>query len=403
MSAVKCLNDVKFPLMRNNIIEDDLKEVIQLLQQPGAKLTSGPKVRQFEEEWSKWLGVKYSVFVNSGSSANLLCMAWLKKRFPEGGKVVVPPFTWSSDISSVYWMGFELEFVDIRMSTLAIDGQLLKSKIEKDKDIRAVFLTHAQGINGLTAEILECCQKNDVVLIEDVCESHGVKVDEQTKAGAKGDLSCFSFYYAHHMSTIEGGMICTNDKETYEVIRMLRGHGMLREAESEKLKRSYGSKYPDLNPQFIFTTHGFNVRNNEIGALIGLAQLKRLDEMIDKRNNNFEYFLEKLPAWAYKEFELKGQSNYAFNVVLKEADDKLMAKLQNALHTNGVEYRRGSAGGGNQLRQPYVRNIRKFKDIDAKKAAPVTDHVHFYGLYLGNYPELRKSEIDEIIEIIKRV
>ena len=394
---------MKFPLMRHNIIEDDLKEVIELLQQPGAKLTSGPKVKQFEEEWSEWLGVKYSVFVNSGSSANLLCMAWLKNQFPEGGKVVLPPFTWSSDISSVYWMGFEIEFIDIKLSTLAIDSQLLKSKIKNDSDIKAVFLTHAQGINGLTEEIVKCCRENDVILIEDVCESHGVMVDNKTKAGTKGVLSCFSFYYAHHMSTIEGGMICTNDREIYEFIRILRGHGLLREAVSEKLKKSNEEKYPDLNPQFIFTTFGFNVRNNEIGAIIGLSQLKRLDEMINKRNDNFRYFIERLPEWAYKDFELKGQSNYAFNIILREADDSLMARLERVLNTNGVEYRRGSAGGGNQLRQPYVRSIKKFKDVDATKAAPVTDHVHFYGLYLGNYPELKKSEIDEIIEIINRV
>ena len=403
MSVAKCLNDVKFTLMRNNIISDDLEEVIKLLRQPAAKLTSGPKVKEFEEEWSRWLGVKHSVFVNSGSSANLLCMAWLKTQFPEGGKVVIPPFTWSSDISSVYWMGFELEFVDIKMNTLAIDGQLLREKIEKDNDIKAVFLTHAQGINGLTDDIYECCKQNRVILIEDVCESHGVKVDEVTKAGAKGDLSCFSYYYAHHMSTIEGGMICTNSDEIYECIRMMRGHGMLREAQSKKLKSKYESEYPDLNPQFIFTTHGFNVRNNEIGALIGLSQLKRLDEMIEKRNRNFSYFVERLPNWAYKDFDLKGQSNYAFNIILKDADDELMERLENTLRANEIEYRRGSAGGGNQLRQPYVRSIDKFKKIDSKEAAPVTDHIHFYGLYLGNYPNLEKEEIDEILKILEKV
>ena len=229
---------MKYPLMKNNIKKEDLQSVIELLQEEDGKLTSGPKVEEFEKAWSDWLGVKYSIFVNSGSSANLLCMAWLKNKFPDGGKVIVPPFTWSSDISSIYWMGFELEFIDITLETLAIDGKLLRSKIEADDEIRAVFLTHAQGINGLTDEIYECCKKHNVILIEDVCESHGAYVDELTKAGAKGDLSCFSYYYAHHMSTIEGGMICTNDEKIYEFIRILRGHGMLREAKGEEIRHN---------------------------------------------------------------------------------------------------------------------------------------------------------------------
>ena len=164
----------------------------------------------------------------------------------------------------------------------------------------------------------------------------------------------------------------------------------------QKLKSKY-ERISGFESTIHFTTHGFNVRNNEIGALIGLSQLKRLDEMIEKRNRNFSYFVERLPNWAYKDFDLKGQSNYAFNIILKDADDELMERLENTLRANEIEYRRGSAGGGNQLRQPYVRSIDKFKKIDSKEAAPVTDHIHFYGLYLGNYPNLEKEEIDEIL------
>jgi len=389
--------------MRNNILKSDLSTVIELLLQDDPKLTSGPSVSRFEQLWSEWLGVKYSIFVNSGSSANLLLLAWLKKEYPQGGRVVLPPFTWSSDVSSALWMGFEIEFVDVSMATLAIDENKLEECLHKYNDIRAVFLTHAQGLNGLTPKIIRLCNDNNIYLLEDVCESHGAEVVPGVKAGTVSKLSCFSFYYAHHMSTIEGGMICTNDSDIYQYMRMIRSHGMLRESTDYDLKNTYIKEYPDLNPLFIFTYPGFNVRNNEIGALIGISQLTRLDEMVRKRAFNFEYFLDKLPQWAYTDYEISGQSNYAFNIILKDPDQDLMKRLENKLTSNSVEYRRGSAGGGNQLRQPYVRSIAKFSHIDPRKATPVADHIHFFGMYLGNYPELTVDEINILTNIINEV
>ena len=145
---------MKFPLMKNNILESDLSPVISLLKEKDPKLTSGPKVKEFESLWSKWLGVKYSVFINSGSSANLLCLALLKEKYPEGGEVIVPPFTWSSDISSIIWMGFKPRFIDINLSTLALNSELVISELESNNNIKAIFLTHAQGITGLDNKLL---------------------------------------------------------------------------------------------------------------------------------------------------------------------------------------------------------------------------------------------------------
>lgn len=394
---------MKFPLMKNNILESDLSPVISLLKEKDPKLTSGPKVKEFESLWSKWLGVKYSVFINSGSSANLLCLALLKEKYPEGGEVIVPPFTWSSDISSIIWMGFKPRFIDINLSTLALNSELVISELESNNNIKAIFLTHAQGINGLDNKLLNYIKKNNIFLIEDVCESHGVVLENGQKAGAVGDVSCFSFYYAHHMSTIEGGMVCTNNESTYESLRMLRSHGMVREISNETFKKGWIKEYQDLNEKFIFTKPAFNFRNNEIGALIGIEQLKRLDNMIQKRARNFEYFLNLLPDWCYKDFNLNGQSNYAFNVILKEPNKELMKNLENKLEKNGIEYRRGSAGGGNQMRQPYVKSIFNFTEEDFKKISPVTDHIHFYGMYIGNYPELTLDSIREIASIISSV
>ena len=391
---------MKFPLMKNNLLEKDFLPVINLLKQKDPILTSGPKVKEFEKAWSDWLGVKYSVFVNSGSSANLLCLALLKDKFPMGGDVIVPPFTWSSDISSIIWMGFNPIFIDIKFSTLGLNSELVIRECEVNKKIRAIFLTHAQGINGLDQKLLDYVRKNNIFLIEDVCESHGVKIFNGKKAGTLGDFSCFSFYYAHHMSTIEGGMVCTNDQEFYEELRMLRSHGMVREINNEKKKQFWINEYKDLNEKFIFTRPAFNLRNNEIGAIIGLEQLKRLDWIVKKRSDNFKFFLDLLPDWCFKDFNLEGQSNYAFNLILKKADPKLMKNLQARLEKNEIEYRRGSAGGGNQMRQPYVRKIYNFSNEDIKNIAPITDHIHFYGMYLGNYPELDFESIKEIVNII---
>ena len=391
---------MKYPLMKNNLLEQDLLPVIELLKTKDPILTSGPKVKEFEKAWSNWLGVKYSVFVNSGSSANLLCLALLKEKFPEGGDVIVPPFTWSSDISSIMWMGFNPVFVDINLSSLSLNTELVIKEFEKNKNIKAIFLTHAQGINGLNKKLIEFINKNDIFLIEDVCESHGVVSENNKKAGSIGDLSCFSFYYAHHMSTIEGGMVCTDDEEKYEVLRMLRSHGMVREMDNPLRKKIWIDNYKDLNEKFIFTRPAFNLRNNEIGATIGLEQLKRLDWMVKKRSENFKLFLELLPDWCYKGFDLEGQSNYAFNLILKEKDEYLMSDLQKRLEKNEIEFRRGSAGGGNQMRQPYVRECFNFTEQDINKIAPVTDHIHFFGMYLGNYPELSSESIKEIVNVI---
>ena len=210
---------MKYPLMRNNILREDLDAVIEHLKKDDPILTNGPNVRAFEEEWSEWLGVKYSVFVNSGSSANLLTMAILKIYYPLGGEVIVPSLTWISDISSVLQNGFTPVFVDTDPHSLAMDSKQVLSRITANT--RAVFLTHVQGFDGLTDELISQLELKNIPLIEDVCESHGATHNNK-KAGSIGWISNFSFFYAHHMSTIEGGMVSTNDPEVYQQLRMLR-------------------------------------------------------------------------------------------------------------------------------------------------------------------------------------
>ena len=384
--------------MRNNILREDLDAVIEYLKQDDPILTNGANVRAFEEEWSKWLGTKYSVFVNSGASANLLTMAMLKIKHPEGGEVIVPPLTWVSDISSVLQNGFTPVFVDIDPYSLAMDSEQVISKIT-DKT-KAVFLTHVQGFNGLTDKLISKLKENNIPLIEDVCESHGATHNDK-KIGNFGWISNFSFFYAHHMTTIEGGMISTNDSEVYQQARMLRSHGMVREATDTTLQETYKASNPELHSDFIFSYPAYNVRNTEIGGIMGRKQLRRLDENIKRRTDNLKRFLEKIDPTKYRtDFKLEGSSNYAFNLVLKEADEQLVVKLMNRMREAEVEFRRGSAGGGNQIRQPYLKNV---VPKEHHKEFPEVEHVHFYGFYIGNYPDLSDEEINDICEIVNSV
>ena len=389
---------MKFPLMRNNILREDLDAVIEHLKQDDPILTQSTNVRAFETEWSQWLGVKHSVFVNSGASANLLTMAVLRIRHPEGGEVIVPPLAWISDISSVLQNGFTPVFVDIDPRTLSMDPAQVLAKLS-DKT-RAVFLTHVQGFDGLTDELLAELDRRGIPLIEDVCESHGA-THNRKKLGAFGWISNFSFYYAHHMSTIEGGMVCTDDDKVYQQLRMLRSHGMVREATDSGVKAAYQRDYPELNPDFIFAYSAYNVRNTEIGGIMGRSQLKRLDQNVERRNHNLRRFLNVIDAGKYrKDFKLEGCSNYAFNLVLNEPDDDLVQRVMKKMRDSGIEFRRGSAGGGNQIRQPYLKGI---VPEGHHLQFPEVEHIHFYGFYIGNFPDLRDEEIDELCVILNSV
>lgn len=391
---------MKYPLMSDNISREDLDLVIEHLKKDNPKLTNGPECRAFEEAWSKWLGVKYSVFVNSGASANLLSMAMLKIKHPEGGEVIVPPFTWVSDIASIIQCGFTPVFVDIDLDTLGMNTNGILNAITNKT--RAVFLTYAQGFDCLSDKLLSELQLRNIPLIEDVCESHGATHNNKL-LGSYGWMSNFSFYFAHHMSTIEGGMICTNDENVYHTVRMLRSHGMTRECGSEPMVKNYQKVYPELNPEFIFAYAAYNVRNTEIGGILGQNQLKYLDNNVTIRNENLFEFLSKLDSKKYKiDFRLTGCSNYAFNIVLQPeyANKEFAQRLMNKMRDNEIEFRRGSAGGGNQLRQPYLKGI---VPAEHYKNYPNTDHMHFYSFYIGNYPTLPKSAIKEITDVLNKV
>jgi CDP-6-deoxy-D-xylo-4-hexulose-3-dehydrase len=391
------MNNFYLPLMSDNIDKEDIKSLIDFLDQEQIpKLTNGPKVAEFENKWGEWLGTKYNLMVNSGASANELTMLALNYIHGQG-EIITPPLTWISDVSSVIFSGFKPVFVDINLKNLSFDIDKLKEAITPDT--KAIFLTHVLGINGLTDELLQLCEEKGILLIEDVCESHGTTFKDK-KVGTYGFASNFSFYFAHHMSTIEGGMICTNDEYFYQICRALRSHGMTREMTNETLRQQIIDENPDLNKDFIFLNPAHNFRSTELNAVIGLSQIKKLDSNNLNRVNNFQYFIERLDSNKYiTDLEVEGQCNYAFIIILKEPSFEMRDKLESTLSQNGIEFRRGLSGGGNQLRQPYFKKHYNINHNDFKNV----DHVHHFGWYVGNYPSLETEKIDTLLKILNNI
>jgi CDP-6-deoxy-D-xylo-4-hexulose-3-dehydrase len=381
-------------------MRSDMNAINKIIKKKDLVLTQSNKVKEFEKKWSKWLGVKYSTFVNSGSSANFITLSILKifNKNKKKNEIIVPTLTWASDISSVIMNGFKPVFVDINFENLSMNVDQVLRKVSKKT--LAVFMTHAQGFNGLNEKLIKNLKRKKIHLIEDVCESHGAKFTNK-KLGTFGLISNFSFYYAHHLTTIEGGMICTNNKRVYELSKILRSHGMLRESENKSFENKIKNKYRNLSPQFIFLYPTLNFRNTEIGAAIGLNQLKQLNRNNSIRSKNFKLFLKLIDGKKYwKNFDIEGNSNYAFPIILRTKNIKKRDLFEKKLKEKGIEFRRGNAGGGNQLRQPYLKkfskslNLRKYKNVD---------HIHFFGYYIGNYPALKKTKIIAIVNILNNI
>jgi CDP-6-deoxy-D-xylo-4-hexulose-3-dehydrase len=376
------MSSYKFPLINDNITQSD-KEIIADFVLNSNRFTNGPKVKEFEQAWSDWLGTKYSVMVGSGAASNYITTSIVRELKGKTGEIIIPPIGWVSDVSSVINTGFLPVFVDVDLRSMAITANNIERAI--NKSTKAIVLVHALGFNGINDQLIELAHKYDLLLIEDCCEAHGATYKDQ-KVGSYGDMSCFSFYFGHHMTTIEGGMLCTNDKEIYELARMFRSHGMTREA-SQETHDKYAK--PDVNPLFTFAVPGYNMRSGEINAVLGLEQLKRLDYNIKKRQENLNTWLGNLDdSLYYVSYDVKGSSNYALPLILNKENNKIQ-QVCKVLEQEAVEYRLGTAGGGNQARQPYLERY----EHRVEGSLEVSDYIHEFGLYIGNHPELKKKDI----------
>jgi len=384
-----------WPLMEDTIsFRDRLKMATFLLT--NSRLTNGPKVREFESKWSEWLGVKHSLYVSSGSTANSLLIAAVKEhyRLKDGDKVLVPVTTWMTNIAPVFQNGLQPIFCDINLQNFSFDIDELKYIATQHSDIKAVFITHLIGLSSNVEKVREIFP--NALILEDVCESHGVEGPGGKKRGTDSVGSTFSFYFGHHMTTIEGGVVCTNNTELYELMRMKRSHGMAREGSPHMFKK-YSEENPDIDPAFLFMTDGYNFRNHEVCAVLGLSQIKRLDKNIEIRRKNYQYWMKSLLSglatsnYIIPENQI-GNSSFSFPIITK--DKSLTNHLKKTFKKTDIEYR--PIISGNILMHPA---FKKYKLCTAKENSNVSV-LHSNGLYVGNSQFVNNEKIDRLISLM---
>tara|TARA_B100001175_G_scaffold311270_1_gene315466 strand:+ start:471 stop:1595 length:1125 start_codon:yes stop_codon:yes gene_type:complete len=351
--------------------------------------TCGKKVEEFENKWSEWLGCKHSLFVTSGSTANLLLLASVKEFYniPNGSKVLVPACTWVTNVSPVFQTGLEPVFCDINLDNYSFDTDHLP-----DDDIKIVFITHLLGLNAPMEKIKN--KYPTAIFIEDICESHGI-TDEHGKKRGYGTGSTFSFYYGHHMTTIEGGMISTDNVELYQLMKLKRSHGMARHLLPENYEKTI-SKYPNIDPKFLFLTDGYNFRNTELNAVIGIEQLQRLDESIKIRKRNYDRFMLYLLKYeTFFHIPTYDPYNSSFCLPFVCKTKELKTKLVNIFNKLEIEYR--PIVGGNLLIHPF---LDKWKN---STKTPNADLLNDNGVYIGNSQFVTLEMIDTAFEYIKDI
>ena len=341
--------------LQENIIDDTNKETLIKFIKSTDRFTQFTEVKKFEDAWSKWQGRKYSVFVNSGSSALLVIFAAFKEYFKweNDTEIIVPAVTWITDISVILQLGLRPVFADVNLEDFSFDYDDLKTKITSKT--KAILPTHLIGFPADIRKIQQIIGKRKIHLIEDCCESHGAKISK-TKVGNFGLASLFSFYWGHHMTTIEGGMICTDNKDLYHLFLLKRSHGLAREL-PKKLHKFYKKKHKDIDFNFLFLTDGFNVRNTELSAVLGSSQLSMLDEYIAKRNDTYNKFLKIIKRYSkalYGPYNV-GISSFCLPLIMKKTSIK--NKLQKFLYSKGIETR--PIISGNLLRQPFLKSYFK--------------------------------------------
>lgn len=387
-------------LVENTINEDDVNHLIEWLK-TYPRLTKGEKTIEFEKAWSKWLGCKYSVFVNSGSSANLLMLYALiaANKLKIGDKVGVPAVSWATDLAPVIQLGLEPVLIDCSLNRLNIDVGSIRAKIQ-EHDIKALLLVSVLGLSPEMNSIKKVCDENNIILLEDNCESQGTTYSG-IKLGNFGLMSSFSTYFGHTMSTIEGGMISTNDFEMYELLLQLRSHGWSRDLSDEtKLKLREEHNISDFNDAYTFYQAGFNVRSTDLQAVIGLKQLQKVDGFIKKRIENFEYYQKRISSYVtIKPEPYCGTvtANFAYPIILRAKDMSVISKIREkfieTLNENKIENR--PLISGSMSKQPmYVSRYGRDKSI---KAANL---IHEAGVYVPNHPEMTKDDLERVIKVI---
>lgn len=375
------------PLQRDTINNADIDRLIEWLK-TYPRLTKGNVTLEFEKNWSKWLGTKYSVFVNSGSSANLLMLyALIISGRMKNNKVVIPGLCWATDLAPILQLNLHPILCDIDLETLSIDlEELEKTFIEENPS--TLLLVSILGFSPKMNEIIELCKKYDVILLEDNCESLGTEY-EGKKLGNFGLMTSFSTYFGHHISTIEGGIVSTNDDEMNDLLLSIRSHGWDRDLSSDKQKELRSkNNISDFDAFYTFYYPGFNLRSTDLQAYIGLGQLEKLDEIIEKREKNYKRFFSEIKNdfWSPN---MVGSLTSNFCVpIIHPNKENIIKKLVE----RGIECRPlvcGSMG-----RQPF------YVDRFGVKPLKNCDLVDNLGIYVPNNHSLTDDELDLIINTI---
>ena len=388
------MKQLRWPLMKNAVTWGDKYEMVKFLL-TSDRYTNGPRVREFEAQWAEWVGSKHALMVSSGSTANSLIMAAVKEKYglKDGDKVLVPACTWVTNISPVFQLGFKPIFCDVNLQNFSFDIEHMKEIKQKHPDIKVIFVTHLLGFpadNDLYQEIFP-----EAIILDDVCESHGCLDIDGYKVGANSVAASFSFYFGHHMTTIEGGMVNVNDSELYELMRMKRSHGLARE--SGNLGK-YAEQHPEIHPQFLFMTDGYNFRSSDFNAVLGMSQLKRLDDMIDQRRKNFKEFVHIMDQHKDKFYPVDyniHNSNFAFPFICR--DPELTKRMKQVFDDNRVEHR--PIVGGNLLRQPFLKG---YKFGTPRKNANV-DLLNDNGVYIGNSHFVTKQDMEWLAKTLGEI
>lgn len=382
------------PLMKNAFLnEHETKKALAEFILQADRLSMDVECLKFERRFSEYQGRKEAILFNSGGSANLAMLQALKNlgRLKDGDRVGFSALTWSTNTMPIIQMGLIPVAVDCDVSTLNVMSHNLEARL-RDTDLQAMFLTNVLGFTGDLDRIKTLCQERNILLLEDNCESLGTALPSG-KAGNFGEAASFSFFVAHHMSTIEGGMACTDDGDLAEMLRIVRANGWDRNlsAQQQHKWRKRFNVNSEFEAKYTFYDLGFNLRPTEITGFLGQYQMQFLEENIQSRQKNYLH-LEKLVRNNDALIDLQHDhiatlSAFAFPIVCKtpELRKEYLARFSGA----GIEIRPMIAG--NMQRQPFYA-----KYVKENHTLPGTDFLHENGFYCGNYPELSETDIETI-------
>lgn len=355
--------------------------------------TMGKKVAEYEKKFAEKFGTKYAVMVNSGSTANLLAIASLvySGRLERGSEIIVPAVSWSTTYAPLEQYGMKLIFVDINRNTLNLDIDAVKHAIT-DKT-KMIFAVNLLGNSNEYDELLEICDKSNIILIEDNCESLGAKYKGKY-LGTIGLIGTFSTFYSHHICTMEGGMVVTKDKELYEYMLAIRAHGWTRNLPEDSI--IYEKNKEAFYESFNFIVPGFNLRPLEMEGAIGIKQLQKVDKMIDNRRSNAYYFLDKMKKYdnIRVQKEIGESSWFGFALVLTGNLKNKRTGLVKFLRNNNIECRPIVAG--NFTRNPVI----KYMDYHISGELVNADEIHDHGLFIGNHSSNNNAQVDYFVEVL---